>query len=713
MLLLFVGLLSAAPLRLTPGAGADLQLLPTIQPGLAEVMAYEVTEDLRAQLKDRRFEGIRKIRATNMGAHTWVINMVLDRPDTSLQLQVEKGVWTGIVSKKGPADHLYTEAPSFLELAKNPEQAHDCKAPRLPVTPLVGDDMSYGLDPADFVPRLPRWQEAEPAESNWQAVSDLRAALFVRHEKAQLAERYYRLGALHRDLGHAREAAYYFSIARDKGGERGLIELQRAGALLSANQWDAARTAAWNAWKLGAPDDSVLEVLGVIALATHHPNAGSTALVMAHTTARPDSLALAGAMLLEAGCPQEAIPILRTAGRYLNRRDPLKAAQSRLMLVDALILSGQMETAAEVLGDLTEKDLPPEQAGVLRARNRLLTLLRLTPDKWASMIPGLNTLRNQLGAEAAESLYLLGQIEEWLGEDREAIDAYLNLVDHHRHLAEGAPAKRLVAAWTRQNKKMLEEGKEIDAMKLHTAIWRPAFAEMVEDAEGILQLAGAYRSVGLQYRSMNLLGLAAEVQGRKKEDDQHTILQIAELYLEMKHPDLAADALEVLQSRSLTSESVGKMQVLQGRIAEGEEARKIWLEASKNPAVTTEALARIAMMDALNGVCNLDPMAAALESPELSGRLGEGVLRTLYARCLGQSGNAEGSAVAGFNAAQKLSDPDSRRYAGWLSANAAEAAKVAPPGDPAEVDPPDIWTLLSREEKQQGEFKEKLAALQE
>jgi hypothetical protein len=38
-------------------------------------------------------------------------------------------------------------------------------------------------------------------------------------------------------------------------------------------------------------------------------------------------------------------------------------------------------------------------------------------------------------------------------------------------------------------------------------------------------------------------------------------------------------------------------------------------------------------------------------------------------------------------------------------------ARKPPPG--AEVDPPDIWTPLSREEKQQGVFEEKLATLKE
>ena len=120
-MLLLVGLLAAAPLKLTPGEGADLQLLPTVQPGLAEVMVYGATGDLRAQVRGPRFDGIRKIRATNMGARTWVINMVLNRPDESLELQFANGVWTGSVRKKAPVDALYTPAPSFEELAKAPE----------------------------------------------------------------------------------------------------------------------------------------------------------------------------------------------------------------------------------------------------------------------------------------------------------------------------------------------------------------------------------------------------------------------------------------------------------------------------------------------------------------------------------------------------------------------------------------------------------------
>jgi thioredoxin-like negative regulator of GroEL len=494
--------------------------------------------------------------------------------------------------------------------------------------------------------------------------------------------------------------------------------MQRAGALLSSQQWDAARNSAWLAWRWGAPDDSVLEVLGVISLATHHPNAGSTALVMAHTTARPSSLALAGALLLESSCPQEAIPILRTAVQYLRRSDPKKASEARMLLADALILSGQLENATEVLGQLTEAQLPPEQAGILRARNRLLTLLRMTPDKWASMIPGLNAQRHGRTTESAESLFLLGQVQEWLGDDQAAIDTYLTMVDHHRGLAAGEPARRLVEVWSKRTHRLLEDGEAMRAVELHAAVWRPSLSDLVRDPAPLLPLAAAYRDIGLQHRAMNILGLAAEVEGRNQLDDQETVLQIADLYLDMGHPDLASDALEVLRTRTLSPSVSGKALLLEGRIADHQGdtlvALQHWNAAAQIPDTAVEARARIAMVEAAAGNCTpaLEPLATALDDLSVKKRLGEGVMRSFYAHCLGTTGNAEGSAVAAFQAASSLHDPSSSRFASWLSASSARTASVPPPGPPLESDPPDIWTLLSREDQQQSEFDEKLAALQ-
>lgn len=715
MILFLLALAAAGPLSLTPSPEATFQLLPTVQPGLAEVMVYDNHTDLRAQTRGRRFDGIRKVRATNMGG-TWVINLVLEKPNQSLQMQVNGGNWVGTVVPHPAVESLLIQAPSLGELSKNPELVQECRRNPLPIEPLVGEDRSYGLNPGDFTPELPRWSEAEPTDVSWEAVDQLRNLLFVKKETAQLAENYYRLGALHRDLGHMREAAYYFGLSRDQGGSKEITELQRAGALLASRQWDAARSSAWSAWRMGAPEDAVLELLGVISLATRNPNAGRTALVMAHTTAKPKSLLLAGALLLESDCTEEAIPILRTAVQYLRRNEPQKASEARLMLADALILSGQMESATELLGQLTEKDLPPDQAGILRARNRLLALLRQTPEKWASLIPGLDGKRQDLSKEAAETLFLKGQVEELLGEDQAAIESYLNLVDHHRHLKE--PASRLVKVWEHRTRKLFEEGKEMEAMELHAAVWRPSFSELVDDPNVLIPLAAAYRRTGLHYRAMSVLGLAAEVEGRLRMDDQETVMQIADLYLEMGHPDLSKDSLEVLRTRTLSANTAAEALLLEGRIAEAEGNRELarsrWSEAAKVPTVAVEAQARIGMMDASLLKCEgvLDPLAAALETETVKKRLGEGVLRTLYARCLGEKGNAEGSTVAAFQASEQLKDAQSSRYASWLSASQAKVAKVETPGGALESDPPDVWTLLSREETAQAAFEERLAKSQ-
>jgi thioredoxin-like negative regulator of GroEL len=460
-------------------------------------------------------------------------------------------------------------------------------------------------------------------------------------------------------------------------------------------------------------------VLGVISLATHHPNAGSTALVMAHTTARPSSLALAGALLLESSCPQEAIPILRTAVQYLRHTDPKKGSEARLLLADSMILSGQLENASEVLGQLTEQELPPEQAGILRARNRLLALLRMTPDKWASMVPGLNEQRHRMGNEASESMFLLGQVQEWLGEDQAAIDTYLDIVDHNRKLTTSEPARRLVDVWSRRTRRLLDEGKQMEAVQLHAAVWRPTLSDLVTDPAPLIPLAEAYRQIGLQHRAMNLLGLAAEVEGRKQMDDQETVLQIADLYLQMEHPDLATDALEVLRTRTLSPEVAGKALLLDGRIAEAQghlpDAMQRWTAAAQVPATAVEAQARIAMLEAAAGNCTpaLEPLSVALDDRDLRTRLGEGVVRSFYAHCLSETANHEGSAVAAFQAASTLHDPNSYRYASYLSADSAQKAKIpVPGGGTVESDPPDIWSLLGKEDAQQQAFEEKLAALQ-
>jgi tetratricopeptide (TPR) repeat protein len=713
-MLLLMSLALAAPLRLTLSPEAALQLLPTVQPGRVEVLVYENRANLRAQVKNRRFDGIRRIWAVDMG-DVWVVNAILEKPDQSLRIQQKDGSWIGNVVRSAPSESLRIDAPTLDQLAAAPTL--QCQSPRLSIAPLLGEDMSYGVEPDDFKPLLPRWTDAEPNVVSWDAVQELRAALFVRHESGEAAAAYYRLGALHRDLGHAREAAYYFGKSVEKGGEKGITELQRAGALLQARSWDAAQTAAWKAWKEGAPEEGVIEILSVVALATQDNKAGTLGLALAHATARPDALALAGALLMQNNCAQQSIPILKTAVQYLRRTDKNKAAEARMLLSDALLLTNDLDAAEDLMGQLSEHQLPESWAGVLRARGRLVSLLRQSPDKWASILPSLSSQRAGLDTEAAESMFLAGQVQEWLGDDRAALESYLDLVDHHRRLTGGDVSRRLVQAWSRRTQRLYAEGRDVEAMQLHAAVWRPFLANKLDDPETLRLLAGSYQRLGLHYRAMAMLGMVAEVEGLQKRDDQATVLQVAGLYLEMGHPELAEDTLAVLRTRSLNPASTGAAFVIDGRIAEQkglvEQARKFYGLASTVPQSRLEAIGRLAMMDAGEDRCipALPRLEEVLEDPASRSRLGEGLLRTLHARCLEQVGNIEGSAVEAFLASEQLSDPDSKRMVRYLSAQASEKVQLAPPGGIQRPDPPDIWVLLQDEDDAQREFTERIAAL--
>lgn len=713
-MLLLMSLALAAPLRLTLSPEATLQLLPTVQPGRVEMLVYENRANLRAQVKNRRFDGIRRVWAVDMG-DVWVVNAILEKPDQSLRIRQTEGSWTADVVRSAPTQSLRIDAPTLEQLSTAPPQ--QCQSPRLPLAPLLGEDMSYGVDPDDFKPQLPRWTDAEPSLVSWDAVQELRAALFIRHEHGEAAAAYYRLGALHRDLGHAREAAYYFGKSVEKGGEKGISELQRAGALLQARSWEAARASAWKAWKEGAAEEGVIEVLSVVALATGDQNAGTLGLALAHATARPDALALAGALLMQNNCAPQSIPILKTAVQYLRRTDKKKAAEARMLLSDAFLLTNELDAAEDLMGQLSEHQLPENWAGVLRARGRLVGLLRQSPDKWSSILPSLLSQRSGLDTEAAESMFLAGQVQDWLGDDRAALESYLDLVDHHRRLTDGDVSRRLVQAWSRRTKRLYAEGRDVEAMQLHAAVWRPFLANKLDDPETLRLLAGSYQRLGLHYRAMAMLGMVAAVEGLQQRDDQGTVLQVAGLYLDMGHPELAEDTLTILRTRRLSPASTGAAFLIDGRIAEQkglvEEARKFYGLAAAVPQSHIEATGRLAMMDAAENRCApaLPRLEEVLADPAGRTRLGEGLLRTLHARCLEQTGNLEGSTVEAFLASEQLSDPASKGLARHLSTRTAEQTQLPPPGGLRRPDPPDIWTLVQDEDAAQREFLERVAAV--
>lgn len=741
-MLALLSVVLAAPLRLITSPEAQVQLLPAVQTGRSEIIVYDNHVNLRLQLKGQSFDGIRRVWATDLG-DVWVINAILEDPNQNLQVTRQETNWEITPQLSNDLDRLVVQSATLADIGAGTFRPTCVQTP-LTVAPLMQRDMTYSVSPSDFSPALARWSDAEPAVSSWDEVYRVRALL--RGEMAPVSEhgqteelghgedvhavpgisvkqeadrvegkaaQWYRLAALHRNLGHAREAAYYFHKAQNFDQERALSALQYAGALFEARIWEQAESAAWQAWRLGAPEESVVELLAGISMAKQEPDA-ALALALAGATARPSSLLLSGALLVQAGCAQEAIPVLEKSIRYLRRTDARRATEGKMLLADAYLLSGKLDEAELTLSRLSEAEVPKEWAGILRSRSKLLTLLRQTPDAWTSMIPTLNQFRTDLTAEGAESLHLLGQIQEWLGDDRAAIETWLLLLDHHRHLTEGKPGERLTHVWLRRIQKLMEEGKPMDAMALHTTVWRPFMAERIQNPEPLKPLAQAYLSLGLYTQAMRLLGVIADIEGREKLDDQQTILTIARTYLGMGHPDLARDAISVLSTRTLTEATAGQMWILNGLIAEAEgkpeDMRAAWRQAQTYPTTTLEAEGRLARDSALHAQCqpSLPAFQRVLENPVVRTQLGEGSIRSLYAWCLDQTQNPEGSTVEAYVASQTLKDADSRRFVSYLSEKAATQAQVSQPGGPSRPSDPDIWSLLGDEEKAHVQFMERV-----
>jgi tetratricopeptide (TPR) repeat protein len=701
--LLSLGL--AAPLQLTISPEASLQRLPTVQAGRAEIIVYDNQLDLRAQIKGKSFDGIRRIWAMDLG-DVWIVNVILEQSEQSLSLEERNGHWNAVLSSHS-GDTLLVQASTLAQLEQSPPVV--CHPTSLPLKPLTGKDMSYGVQPGYFSPQLPQWSEAEPVTASWEEIRNIK-------QKPLSAETSYRLGALHRDLGHYREAAYYFSQVQ--GSDYALAMLQRAGALVTVQKWPQAKEAAWQAWRQGAPEDAVLELLAIISLSQQDGQAAILATALAHATGKPQALLLSGVLLVQAGCYQEAIPILEKSVQYLRRSDQERATQGRMLLVDAYLLSGKLDEAETLLGRLRDRDVPESWAGVLRTRSRLLSLLQQTPDGWTTMIPTLSQFRGSIDAESAESLYLLGQLQEWLGDHQAAIETWLSLLDYHRELSNGDPGARLAASWLKRTQTLTEEGRDLEAIALHTMVWRPFLAKHIQTPAQLMPLVQTYRGLGLYPQAMRLLGVIAELEGQKQLDDQTTILTIARTYLDMGHPDLAEDALDVLQTRNLSPETLGRMWLLRGQIAEANgdlvASRVAWDQAFAFPATRLEAMGRRAQTEALKGSCGtaIPQLREVLEDERTRTLLGEGGLRSLYAWCLGQVENPEGSAVEAYVAARALQDSRSQRFLLYVSEKAATEADISQPGGPSRPTDPDIWSLLGDEEKNHMALRQRLKTSQ-
>lgn len=669
MIWLLIAAAFAMPLRLTPSTGATIDVLPVTVPRRVDILIHENRVDLRPQMGDAPLEGIRSWRLLDMGT-VWLLTLTMREDATSVTLVREGDTWTG--------------SPGPFHPARAPLDGVCDTTTRSPLLPLNGRDTLSEFDPDPVAPEPPRWDEAEPGTPTWEHVALLRRGM-----NPLDAKRHYALGALHRDLGHAREAVYYFSAAARLGAPAEPAVLQRAASQLAIRDWAGARSSAAEGRVVGADEEVLTAVEGIVALMSDDSDKVAAGRALALASGRATSSLVAGALLLRGGCTVEATSVLQ---RAVRSPIPAVATQALRLLVDARILRGDIPSAEDALKELSSRPVAPAFAGSLRSVTRLLALLRQSPDAWAVLVPTLDRLGRGDDEEAFESLYLLGQISEALGDTPTAIHAWTSLVDRDRRLMTGEPGRRLTRSWQARVRTLVAEGRDLEAIALHNGVWRPGLILNLADPTPLHQLAGAAERLGMYGPARELMSTASEVEGRLLLDDRASILTIARLYhLSGRAPE-AQESLDLLAARPADPSLASRMALLRGAMLEDQgddaAAAAIYATVGAGAPEAGEALLRRAMIDSHHGRC-AEALAVFQSPPQpFPPAVPKAEVAEDQARCLFAIGRtAEARSVAGHAAAQ-LADPDAMGFVAWTSG--------------AQSVPGDIWSRLRGEDDAQA-----------
>jgi tetratricopeptide (TPR) repeat protein len=725
---LLIGLARAAPFAFTTSAGATVEVLPPVEDGRTEIVIRDNRENIRQQLGFDARAGLRAWTATDVGT-SWVLNVWTLDPATRLELRREGDRWTGYVR---PSPRRSTEAPAgperpLVEVLTRPPGEDECGAnTALPIVPLRGRDMLHAFRPTDFAPEIPRWTEAEPvAGAGWGAVNALQREVAGVRDAQELRRVLYTLGALHRNLGHAREAAYYFGRADEAGVPDGIARIQRAGAHLAARQWQQAREQAVRASEAGVSDVAVLEVAGVAALMAQDVAAAPIGRAITRRSARPEASLVAGTLLLRANCAGEAIRPLQRARLLTGERD----AMGRMLLADALLLAGQRREAAVTLARVALEDTPKRWQGMLSARSRLSAMVAVTPDQWPSFVPSLEMDADRGGDEALESLFLLGQVGEALGDARLAHDSYMRVLNASRHFAEGEVGRRMVTIWGRRLGELLGSGRAMDAVAFHAGTWRSSLLPLVREPSLLRNVAETAAGLGLYEPALVTLRDVATLEGRLGSDDRQTILALADAYRASGRLEAAIETLDFLKTRPRDPMMDARAALQRTRTLEamgdGKAARagyQALLAAGKAVplSVADEARLRLALLQVEDGTCR-EALPALADVAYFPPDLSPGIVGIARSRCLFTLGDAVGARAAASAAVAWLAAPEVALWADYLSRIGADtrgagsklpsgAAVVAapdptaPPSEGAAAVAPaprsDIWARLLREEEE-------------
>lgn len=706
MLTLLATIATAAPLELHLNPGSRVEVLPALVEGRADVVVYGNRADLREQVSNVLDTGVTRARLADMLGHA-MLTVELADPGTIIRATQAGDVWQlhvvprpfGSVAGYGPVDLAGALAG---ELSPG-----TCSAVPLPLSPLAASDSAWGEAALGFVPELPLWSEAEPSVSGWREIDDTRA--LARRKGADLERGDYRLGALHRDLGLSREAAYYFARAAERGGPHAdAAWFQAAKAQLSVRQWDAAAQSARAAAAAGGAPEYTVLVLGVREWATGGPNQAAYGRVLAATAPDADAQLIAGALLAEGDCAAEAqAPLERALATIEGTRRPI----TQMFLAEATLRAGDLDGATRAYAAIDDGTLDLDTRRQLRTRTLLLALLRGAAATWGAQVPELTRDAAVPGAAGLDSLYVMAQVHGVLGDQKASIDAYADLLRRQPRLAQGRVGRELVDRWAARSEALLTEERVVEALSLHRGLWTPALAAHVAELGVLRRIARGYASAGLPDRAMELWRTVADEERARGLDGRASVVELLRLYVATGSADDALDAVAWLRREGIDATTRDTVALLEGDAAlqtkETARARRAWEGIATRSPLHLAAAARIGLLDAAEGDCAkaipaLDAAAAAAPLPEVD----DEVVHEARFRCMVATGRdpeaaSEARTLAGLAASDRAAS-----WQTWRASRLADGSATPPPAMLADsaAKAPGIWGALAAEETRHRAF---------
>ncbi len=695
---LTIGLAFAGPLELVPSPGASVDVLPAVVEGRTDLILHGNTVDLHEQLGWTVGTGIHRARAFDL-AGDWLVSLEMDDPATTVRLEEAAAGWLLVVV---PRDTLQRPLFGPIDLdgaLAGKVDSRPCTPMPLAVAPLQGRDGRWFAPAVSRTPRMPVWSTGEPSVVGWADVDDTRELLA--RDGADRPRLLYRLGALARDLGHHREAAYYFTRAAQAGAPSP-ARFQAARSQLAVRNWAAAEASARLAVEAGGARELALQVVAIVEWATGGADSAGYGRALASVAVDPEAQILAGALLADGGCIAEGRELYVRA--VVDTEGPVRET-AQMLLAESALATGDLFAASRSLTAVQGTALDLDTRRVLRGRSRLLAILEAPPSTWGSFLPGATADAQLPGEAGAESLYVVAQLHKHLGDDRAAVDAFAELVRRYPRLEEGRVAVEFTGAWKARVERAFAEDRPMDALALHRAAWSPALARNLFDPEPLRRIAAAYGAVGLRESALKVWRDVADLERVQGIDGRDSVRQLAWLYVATGHDEDALDSVEWLRRQGGGPEENAEYALIEGVAAQhagrSVQARRAWELAAASPRFGARAQVRLALLDASDGRCSeaIEPLELAVQRGP-GDDVDDGLVREALLRCLLAVGRVPDAAQEAVRTAGLSAADDQRGCSTWRAARLDGVAGASPRpllADAAQSST-GLWGALAREE---------------